>query len=510
MLRVPCVPRARCSLSGASLSRPNPAPLGPARGSAPGARRAALTAALLGLACQGGPASPDKAADSAEGGPADVSGPQPWSSRLTPSSTLFPSVRGAATRRLIVHLHSPWSHDACDGAGFEDGIFDEACLADLRRGLCDAGIDLAFVTDHPGHAGERPYSELMLSRAGDAPIEDGGAVIGNRLGCEDGRTVAWMPGIEDEMMPIGLRSHVSEDPAVNNDLYNRTDAEAFAAVVAAGAAPFVAHTEQRDIELLRQHQQDGLVGAELFNLHAAFDPDIRSEFLGLEKADWLARIAPMTSPAGTAEPDLFMLAVLIEQAVSVGRWDALQQTGETVGVAGTDAHQNVLPTLLRDGDRGDSYRRMLRWFSNQVRLPEGAQADDPLQQRAALLAGRSAVVFEILGSPIDWDLRVEGGSETLEMGSTAPFSSGMSLVVDCPRLAPTSPQGEAAPEVEAVLFKDGAEWARGCGTFAIDGPGVYRARFDVRPLHLRGFLGDDPEPWLGVYPWIYTNPVRLR
>lgn len=499
--------------------RPTPhlrraAPLSPPRRpvlARPGLARA-LGPLLLTVACGGaeGPAKPRAAADSADSGGAGPSGPQPWSSSLLPSSTVFPSVRGAETRRLIVHLHSPWSHDACDGAGFEDGVFDESCLADLRRGLCEAGIDLAFVTDHPAHAGERPFAELMLSRAGDAAIEDGGALIGNRLRCDDGRAVAWMPGIEDELMPIGLRAHVSDDPAVNIDVYNRTDSEAFAAVMAAGAAPFVAHTEQRPLELLRQHQRDGLAGLELFNLHAAFDPDLRSEYLGLEKADWLARIAPMTAPTGSAEPDLFMLAVLIEQAVSVEKWDALQQTGEAVGVAGTDAHQNVLPTQLRDGDRGDSYRRMLRWFSNQVRLPAGAAADDPLAQRAALLAGRSAVVFEILGTPIGWDLRVEGGAELLEMGSTSSFSPGMSLVLDCPRLAPTSPQGEEAPEVEALIFKDGAEWARGCGAHPIEGPGVYRARFDLRPLHLRPFLGDAPEPWLGVYPWIYTNPIRLR
>jgi hypothetical protein len=44
----------------------------------------------------------------------------------------------------------------------------------------------------------------------------------------------------------------------------------------------------------------------------------------------------------------------------------------------------------------------------------------------------------------------------------------------------------------------------------LDGPGAYRVRFDVVPHHLRPFLGDDPAPWLISYPWIYTNPIRLR
>ena len=57
-----------------------------------------------------------------------------------------------------------------------------------------------------------------------------------------------------------------------------------------------------------------------------------------------------------------------------------------IGTAGTDAHQNVLPILLRDGERGDSYRRMLRWFSNMVLVESGEPT--PATAQAALEAGR--------------------------------------------------------------------------------------------------------------------------
>ena len=472
-----------------------------------------LTLICAGLVCAcGGTPGPTPKADADSGPHIDTgpSGPQPWSGSLPPSGGVFPTVRGMATRRLIVHLHSPWSHDACDGRGYEDGVLDEACLQDLRAGLCAAGVDLAFVTDHPAHAAAQPFDALWHSRAGDQPLMDEGVQIGNTIGCPDGRALHWMPGIEDELMPVGLRAHVSADPVENDALYNRDDADAIAAVRGVGALPFIAHTEQRQLDVLRAQVASGVVGVELFNLHAAFDPDLRAEFLGLERADWLAAIAPMTAPTGTAEPDLFMLAVLREQTPSVPLWDALNTTAEVVGVAGTDAHQNVLPTLLRDGERGDSYRRMLRWFNNEVRVLEG-QADDPLAWRAALAAGRAAVVFEVLGTPIGWDVRVEG-STTLEMGESAPWAAhpGAALVVDCPRVSPRSPQGDEPAEIRALVFKDGAEWAQGCGRHPLDGPGAYRVRFDVVPHHLRPFLGDDPDPWLVSYPWIYTNPIRLR
>jgi hypothetical protein len=465
------------------------------------------------LSACGGPASTptEKAGeDSAPAADTGPSGPQPWTRALPASAQSFPAVRGFATRRLIVHLHSPWSHDACDGNGFEEGVLNEPCLQDLRAGLCDAGVDLAFVTDHPAHAAYQPYDQLWHSRAGDQPLLDGAAAIGNTITCADGRALHWMPGIEDELMPLGLRAHVSADPVENDAMYNRFDAEAIDAVEAVGALPFIAHTEQRQLDSLRAQVEAGVVGVELFNLHAAFDPDLRAEFLGLERADWLGAIGPMTSPTGAAEPDLFMLAVLREQTPSVGLWDALNTELDVVGVAGTDAHQNVLPTSLRDGERGDSYRRMLRWFNNEVRVP-AAEADDPLAWRRALAAGRAAVVFELLGSPVGWDVRVEG-SRTLELGETAAWADhpGAVLQVACPRLAAASPKGEEAPQIDAVVFKDGVEWARGCAAHPLDGPGAYRVRFDVVPHHLRPFLGDDPAPWLISYPWIYTNPIRLR
>ncbi|MEQ1501431.1 MAG: hypothetical protein ABMB14_04330 [Myxococcota bacterium] len=428
------------------------------------------------------------------------SDPQPdevgWTRGLPP---LPVGPRGHHQLRTIVHLHSPWSHDACDNDPQPDGVVNEPCLEDLRRGLCDAGIDAAFVTDHPAYAAEQPYDQLVHPRPGDVPVEHG-----SRLTCDDGRSVLWMPGIEDELMPLSLDRHVAGNDAVENDrLYNGYDAEAVEAERDAGAAVFVAHTEQRALDDLIRLQDAGMAGVEVFNLHAMFAPDIRQDALGLDPIGWVSDILPFTAADQTGEPDLLMLGVLQAQPPSLASWDALLARAPTTGVAGTDAHQNVLPVPLRDGERGDSYRRMLRWFSNVV-LADGDAPDD---LQAAIASGRTYVAFEILGTPAGFDAHLERPDGTIgEPGSTSPDGT---VVVTCPTLDPRSPHGLDAPEITVHVLKDGAKWQEGCGSWPADGPGVYRVEVEIVPHHLRPFLGDDPEIWLHPYPWIYGNALRV-
>jgi hypothetical protein len=398
--------------------------------------------------------------------------------------------------RTLVHVHSAWSHDACDGAPLLDGVPDAACVDDLRAGLCDTAVDVAFLTDHPAFAAEQAYEALFPGRPGD--VVEGGTL---RLTCDDGHVVRVLPGIEDELMPIGLDRHVSEDPTVNEAVYNAADAAAIAEDAAAGGVVLMAHTEGRDLAELSAQQDAGLRGVEMFNLHAMFDPDIRAEAFGMNGLGWVADVAPFTDPDSTAEPDLLVLGVLAEQEPSVAAWDALLARGPMVGVAGTDAHQNVLPILLKDGERGDSYRRMFRWFSNIV----FATTADGVE--AALDAGRSAVAFEVFGTPVGVDFTLNNSLGTVEMGGVG--GAGL-LTVGCPTLSPQSPQDGGAAEVLTTVFKDGAVWAESCGVHETDGPGAYRVRHDIVPFHLRAFLGSDPDPWLRAWPWVYTNAIRVQ
>lgn len=434
--------------------------------------------------------------------------PAPWSGGLPASRDVWPVEGGFDKRRSVIHLHSPWSHDACDGAGLDpeedpNGTPNASCLADLRYGLCTTRMDAAFVTDHPAYGAYPEWDRLLLSQPGDTPILQGADTVGLRVPCEDGHVVTWMPGYEDDLMPVALDHHVPGTADERDALLNGGDAAALAAMHDAGAAVLAAHTEGRDLAWLQARQDEGLDGFEIFNLHAMFAPDIREEDLGLAPLGWTEGVETFTTPDGGGEPDLLFLAVLQHQPPSLAAFDALRARGPIVGTGGTDAHQNVLNYDLPDGERGDSYRRMLRWFSN-VLLVEG---DEPADYQAALEAGRNYVVFEALGSPVGFDVWFEQGGARLPVGSdvTGPGT----LDVGCPALAAGAPRGTAEPDIQVAVLKDGAVWKSACGRHEVTEPGVYRVQVEVVPHHLEPFLGTDPSTWIRSYPWIYSNAFRV-
>jgi len=437
-----------------------------------------------------------------------VDGPVDWTRGAVDTRDLA-LVRGNATRRGIVHLHSPWSHDACDGDGILDGAPNADCLADLRMGLCDAGIDIAWLTDHPAHAAEQPYADrLHADPARDSwhAVDGVSAAVG--WACEDGSEVLLRPGYEDTLMPLGMVHPLDADPLREGELARSDAAEAIAAMRAAGAVVAIAHTEGRSPAWLSQVVSDGVSAVELVNLHASFDPSIRQDDLGLGATDWVARIAPFTAEDTALEPDLFVLAVLAHQSPSLERWDALLMAGhDVVATAGTDAHQNVFAIELADGERGDSYRRMLRWWTHHIRV-EADRADDPAALQEALAAGHFAVVAEVLGSPEGFDFWLEtSAGAAVETGASG--GEGVLHVV-CPTLAAGSPKGEEAPETRVTILRDGAPWQTGCGDHPTDGAGVYRVQVELVPHHLRRFLADEAEEWMVPYPWIYSQAIRVQ
>lgn len=390
-----------------------------------------------------------------------------------------------------------------------DGVPNESCLADLRQALCDTAVDVAYLSDHPDHASLQPYDALFHAQPNDERIDRDGHTIATRIPCPSGHTVLWRPGIEDELMPLGLENHsVVGNPEESHRLYNEASAESIQAHAASGGFVSVAHTEGKNLATLQLLVEQGLNGVELFNLHAMFDPTKRREDLGLDPLGWMTDIQPFTSPDGTAEPDLFFLAVLQEQSVSIARWDGLQEERPVVGFAGTDAHQNVLPIELRDGERGDSYRRMLRWFSNHLLVSAREETPSPEAYDDALKAGRLYTAFEILGTPSGVDFHViDTDGTVIEMGGEG---IGQTLIARCPTISTHTPTNGEPPAIQAVIYKDGEPWATECGEHALNEPGVYRMRVDIVPNHLREFLGDTPDDWVQSYPWVYTNPIRVR
>jgi len=433
-----------------------------------------------------------------------------WTRGAVPTDSLG-EVRGKVTRRGIVHLHSPWSHDACDGNGIIEGVPDADCLADLREGLCDAGIDVAWLTDHPSYAAAQPYADRLHVRQGTDTLlaVDGVADAAALWKCEDGRGVIIRPGYEDTLMPLGMVGPLDPDRTTEDALASDDSAEAIASMRAAGALVALAHTEGRDPDFLARVVADGVGAVELVNLHAAFDPDIRAEDLGLERADWLLRMGVFMEIESGMATDLMVLSVLAHQAPSLERWDALTMAGHAVvATAGTDAHQTVLPMDFPDGERGDSYRRMLRWWTHHIRVAPDV-ADDPAALQDALAAGHFMVVAEVLGSPQGFDVWLEtAAGDTVETGG---LGGAGTVHVTCPTLASGSPNDlEREPEVTVSVVKDGVAWASGCGEHPTDGPGVYRVQVEVVPWHLHRFLGAEAGDWMTTYPWIYSQAIRVE
>ncbi len=439
----------------------------------------------------------------------------PWNKEL-PEASAMGTWRGLVPARGIVHLHSPYSHDACDGeprAG--DGTPNEPCLDDLRTGLCATRIDFAALTDHDDTMADEDFATLFSMRGDDTAVMDAnGAQIASRMTCANGHVVTFTVGGENELMPIMLERHV--DAATiqeRHDIYNASDAAATAAYRAAGGLAWVAHTESKTLDELRI--SDGL---EVYNLHANIDPDIRKDYLGLDSSGAIAAAVEFadTNP-GHPEPDLALLSFLTPNQPAIDKWQALLGEGQHVpATAGSDAHENALPITLADGERGDSYRRVLRWFGNFVLV---ADPRDPLQVKDAMRVGRLFALFEVLGTPDGFDIHASGPSATYELGDTVPVSDGAELDVSIPTVRDLDPS-LPAPEIRARVLRiapGGTVTEVGNAvdqptlTVPLDALGAYRVEITIVPHHLGPYLGDLGTDAADVeLPWIYASPIYVE
>jgi hypothetical protein len=451
-----------------------------------------------------------------DGGPGQPPPPPPWDPAL-PDARELGVRRGLTPARGIIHLHSPYSHDACDGkprAG--DGTPNEPCLQDLRAALCTTRQDFAAVTDHWDSMADEDFTTLFSMRAGDQAVMVGADQIASRLTCPDGHQVLISVGSENNLMPLMLDRHVPGTAAERRALYDGSDAAAVAAFHDAGALAFVAHTESKSIELLRATVPDGI---EVYNLHANIDPEIRRDFLGLDPDGAIvAAVQFADTQPGHPEPDLAMLSFLTPNQPSIDKWHQLLADGRQVpAVAGSDAHQNAIPIVLADGERGDSYRRVLRWFGNMVLV---ADPKDPVQIEAALAAGRMFAVIEMLGTPAGFDVHAASGATTYELGDVVPLASQATLKITLPTVRNLDPM-LPTPIVRARVWWIEADkvtmLAEEESTFSselnvhIGAKGAYRVEIAIVPHHLGPYLGD-----LGTalaeaeVPWIYASPIYVQ
>lgn len=408
--------------------------------------------------------------------------------------------RGLTPARGIIHLHSPYSHDACDGDPRDDftGDLDEDCLADLKFGLCHTRQDYAVLTDHDDSMADEDFEDLFLIRGDDELILDGGGnPIAARIACENGHRVILYTGGENRQMPIMIDRHPSGTVQQRHDIYNAGDADTMELWRTVGGMGWYAHTEEKDLDTLRTTQPDGF---EIYNLH----------FNVLSPGSLEAVLQFNDTSAFGPEPDLAMLSFLAPNQSALDKWDTLLGEGRRVsGSGGTDAHQNVLPILLRDGERGDSYRRMIRWFSNV------ALVDDPtdhVQIEDAIRAGRFFVAFEVMGTPVGFDVEASG----VEIGGDVAIGTTITLTVPTVYQLPAElPE----PVIRGRILRinsDGSatEVAEGAGptvTADVTAAGVaYRAEVLITPLHWGPYLGNlGTEYAEREQVWIYSNPFYV-
>lgn len=420
--------------------------------------------------------------------------------------------RGRRQVRAIVHLHSHWSHDACDGDPQPGGIPDEDCLADLREGLCTTRIDVAFLSDHAAHADEAPLENRLLDRDGDEVlVDEQGRSVGAWLACPSGHRTLMLPGVEASLMPLAIREDLPE-------AWGSSTPENVQALRESGAAVWLAHTEERSLSEL---EALGLDGFEIYQLHANLDPGIREDYLGLEPYGYLEDVAPFFFPEPNGildppHPDLAPLGFLELNEPSIVALETLGLTQRLAVTGGTDAHQNVFPTDASDGERIDSYRRMLRWFNNRL-LVAGELTPD--SAREALLEGRNHIAFEVFGTPVGFDFTAEIDGSTYELGEELVLDRGIArLLVTLPQLDSRSPASETPPLVTGRLYRASEkgrelveEWTDGPLDLSVTQPGVYRVEIWITPFHLRPYLGEVASDYEGRQVlWIQSGAIFLR
>jgi hypothetical protein len=420
-----------------------------------------------------------------------------------------PNARGLIDRRGIIHSHSYYSHDACDNMPVDDaGMPNLTCFEDFRRGICQSGHDFDFLTDHPAHFVEHEFPDTLLYRAdrGDTLIDHGMGPTANRLACPNGApSVLIMAGTESgTMMPVGLEGHVPTRDTIYDDGRNP---DAVNATKAQGAVALVAHTEGWTPDELTQLPLDGF---EMYNLHA------NSILNAALVADWALKIdAKMFD--GLPDPNIFLAGYHLEDPRYLTTWGTTLSRGiKRVTTMGTDCHRNSFPEIAQDGERIDSYRRMMAMFSNHVLLRANSDGTyDDRDLKAALKAGRVYGAFDFMGYPEGFDFVALQGGATHEMGDEVAV--GAQLQVTVPHIERLDP-GWVAPEVVTHIYKaiDGG-WQDEASTstdetltFTTTEPGAYRAEVRMTPKHLRGYAGVRQDVIHDERPWVYSNAIYVK
>lgn len=466
--------------------------------------------------------------------------------------------RGFVEARVIAHLHSAFSHDACDEAGLdEDGKPNWTCVQHMKDALCLEGIDVAFMTDHPSYLRDQPFEDLLYGdvESGDIILRDeAGEPWGVTYMCPDGQggfdgQARLLVGFEGtHTMPLGIRRHF-DDPALYGIPF-KTDTATddlnllTAEVRAAGGVVAIAHSEQTDLDwsVIAEHD---VTAMEVYNFHANFNV-----LFDTGQLDKIFEMEPFVGTVGdTGDPDLAALVMLGSYPVAaLEKWRRVSATRGITPIAGSDVHENVIlpglcafdlcvemaeeypnmvqalssegPLMMPDGERLDSYGRVFRWVQNRPRVD--VDADPVVAVEEAIAAGRNVVVFELFGAASGVDLVALHDDAILEMGSEVSVDAGATLWARAPetptpgRTASWTDGSSAVITAKVMRSHDGATTevasAVGGGVWIqvpLTKPGSYHLEVMIQPLHLHDALGSASPYAEDVYRWVETGAIRV-
>ncbi len=419
------------------------------------------------------------------------------------------SLRGMLDLRGLIHAHSVYSHDACDNAPKDDaGNVNLPCLADFRKGLCTTRHDFVFLSDHNESFSSTEYPLTLLYDAsqGDQLLERDGKPVANWLACKDQDPPLVIAGTESAAMPVGLEGHVPGTVEERASVYGAATPAAIDTEKAQHAVALAQHTEDWTVDQLVNLPFDGF---EMYNLHANA---IRGAGAAMGLLSKLAK-----SPEDLPYPDLVFLPLFSEDPRYLDTWGSVLASGvHRVTTMATDCHQNAFPQIMPDGERIDSYRRMMSWFSNHLLVrPDASGKWGDRELKDALGAGRLYGAFEVMGYPTGFDFHAESSAGIVEMGGEVALSAGPSLVAKKPRVEKADPRAKP-PEITLRLLRakpDGwdvvAETGADLASTPTD-PGAYRVEVRMKPRHLLKYLSSYSDLAEQDFVWIYSNPIFVK
>jgi hypothetical protein len=210
--------------------------------------------------------------------------------------------------------------------------------------------------------------------------------------------------------------------------------------------------------------------------------------------------------------ELGFVPLFRENEADMYAWSRLLMLRRQFGVLASDIHRNVFDGATPDGERLDSYRRLMHWFSNYVLLPPGEIDDAALKQ--AIGHGRLYGAFDSFGYAIGFDFYAQVGSTVYEMGDEVPEGDTPELVLVLPAVHHLDPDGLQPAIRGRILRASDGEWdevAEGPSDLShTAGPGIYRAEVRIFPDHTRPWLNMLADEYLAEEKvWVYSNPIYV-